>query len=64
VGRSPVTPQNAAGVMIDPDVSDPSANATVPAAVAAADPLDDPPDHRDLSQGFSPGPCSDAEANR
>jgi hypothetical protein len=30
--------------MMDPDVSDPSANGTNPAATAAADPLEEPPD--------------------
>ena len=64
VGRSPVTPQNAAGVMIEPEVSDPSANVTSPAATAAAEPLDDPPLQRVRSQGFNPGPVSDAEARR
>ena len=44
-GRSPVTPQYAAGVMMDPDVSEPSANGTSPAATALAGPLDEPPDH-------------------
>src|SRR5438034_26962 len=64
VGRSAVTPQNDAGVTIDPDVSDPIANGTIPAATAAPGPLDDPPDHRVRSHGFSPGPVNDADANR
>src|SRR5438552_13786347 len=43
VGRNPVTPQYAAGVRIEPDVSDPIANGTRPAATAAPGPLDEPP---------------------
>src|SRR5580704_5829987 len=49
---------------MEPDVSEPIANVTRPAATAAADPLDDPPDQRVRSQGFNPGPVSDAEAKR
>src|SRR5438874_11296648 len=64
VGRNPVTPQNAAGVMIDPEVSDPSANPTSPAAVAAAEPLEEPPLQRERSHGFSPEPVRDADAYR
>jgi hypothetical protein len=64
VGRSPVTPQYAAGVTIEPDVSDPNAYATNPAATAAPDPLDDPPDQRPVSHGFNPGPVAEAAAYR
>src|SRR5579863_2638229 len=64
VGLSPVTPQKAAGVRIEPEVSEPSANVTNPAATAAAEPLDDPPLQRVRSQGFKPGPVRDAEARR
>ena len=39
---SPRTPQNAAGIRIDPPVSVPIANGTMPAATAAADPPLDP----------------------
>ena len=39
----PYTPQNAAGRMIEPLVWLPSASGTIPAATAAADPLDEPP---------------------
>ena len=60
VGRTPVMPQYADGVPIEPDVSLPSAYGTRPPATAAADPLDDPPDQRSVFQGFKPGPCSDA----
>src|ERR1039457_4339661 len=62
VGRNPVTPQNALGVRIDPDVSDPSANVTRSAATAIPDPLDDPPDQRVRSHGFNPGPVAEAAA--
>src|SRR5215467_10933065 len=44
VGRSPVVPQRVEGDEIEPRVSDPMANATQPAAVADADPADDPLD--------------------
>src|SRR5258708_5874895 len=64
VGRRPVTPQYALGVRIDPEVSEPSANVTNPAEVAAADPLDDPPLQRVRSHGFNPGPVCDAEGKR
>jgi hypothetical protein len=57
-------PQKALGVRIDPDVSDPKANVTKPAATAIADPLEDPPDQRVRSHGFSPGPVSEALAYR
>src|SRR5579884_1115753 len=62
VGRNPVQPQKALGVRIDPDVSDPRANVTSPAATALAEPLDEPPDQRVRSQGFRPGPVIEADA--
>ena len=62
MGRRAVTPQYEAGVTMDPEVSDPMAKGTSPAATAAAEPLEDPPDQRVRSHGFSPGPVSDAEA--
>src|SRR4029453_3713380 len=43
VGLKPTTPQNAAGRIVEPVVWLPSASGTIPAATAAADPLDDPP---------------------
>ena len=43
VGLKPYTPQNAAGRITDPLVWLPSASGTMPAATAAADPLDEPP---------------------
>src|SRR5579864_7832894 len=42
VGRRPVVPQRVEGDEMEPSVSDPMANATQPAAVAEADPADDP----------------------
>src|SRR6266545_1707288 len=60
VGRRPVTPQYADGVPIEPEVSDPSAYGTRPAATAAPDPLDEPPDQRSVFHGLRPGPWSDA----
>ncbi len=50
--------------MMLPQVSDPRAKGTRPAATALPDPDEDPPDQRPGSRGFSPGPCSDAEAYR
>src|SRR5579864_366586 len=44
VGRSPVVPQRVEGEEMEPSVSDPMANPTQPAAVADADPADDPLD--------------------
>src|SRR5258708_11211939 len=43
VGRRPVTPQYAAGVRIEPDVSEPIAHRTSPAATAAPGPELEPP---------------------
>ena len=42
VGRKPVIPQRVDGDEMEPRVSDPMANATQPAAVAEADPAEDP----------------------
>ena len=49
---------------MEPDVSEPSENGTSPAATAAAEPLEEPPDQRERSHGFSPGPVSEAPAIR
>jgi len=62
VGRSPVTPQNAAGVRIEPEVSEPIANGTRPAATAAPGPLEEPPLQNRVFHGESPGPVKDASA--
>src|SRR5437016_11654663 len=64
VGRRPVTPQYAAGVRIEPEVSEPIADGTRPAATALPDPLEDPPDQRVRSHGFKPGPNTDAAGDR
>src|SRR4029453_2763510 len=49
-------PHNEAGCRTEPPVSEPSATGTIPAATAAAEPPDDPPGTRDVSQGFLTGP--------
>ena len=51
-----MTPQSEAGWRTDPPVSEPSATGTIPAATAAAEPPDDPPGTREVSQGFFTGP--------
>ncbi len=43
VGLNAYTPQNAPGRMVEPAVWLPSASGTMPAATAAAEPLDEPP---------------------
>ena len=43
LGLKPTTPQNAAGRMIEPLVCVPRATGTIPAATAAAEPIDEPP---------------------
>src|SRR5262245_27533462 len=43
VGLSRLTPENAAGVMIEPDVSEPMANGTSAGGTAAPGPDDEPP---------------------
>src|SRR5262245_19405139 len=52
VGRSPVTPQRADGLRIDPLVSLPIEKPTSPAAVAAAGPADEPLDPSARFHGF------------
>src|SRR5688500_2232834 len=52
VGFIPTTPQSAAGLRIDPDVSPPVAAIRSPAASAAPEPLLDPPGVRERSQGL------------
>src|SRR6185503_9297022 len=51
VGRTPTTPFVADGERIEPSVSVPRLKPTMPAAVAAAGPAEDPPLDRDVSQG-------------
>jgi hypothetical protein len=56
VGFSPTTPHIAAGRRTDPAVSEPSAPKAIPAATAAPEPLDEPPDIRPVSCGLRQGP--------
>ena len=60
MGRRPDNPQLLDGESIEPQVSEPMANGTSPAATAAPDPLDDPPVQRSLSQGLRGGPVKEA----
>src|SRR5690348_15590713 len=52
---SPTTPQNEAGCLIEPPVSDPSVMTAMLAATAAADPPEDPPGTRLVSCGLRTG---------
>src|SRR6266849_3034249 len=52
-------PQSAAGTRVDPPVSDPRPQLTIPAAMAAAVPPEEPPGIRVLSYGFFTGPAND-----
>ena len=49
-------PQSAAGCLIEPPVSEPSAHGAMPAATAAAEPPDEPPGTRSGSHGLRVGP--------
>ena len=49
-------PHNEAGWRIEPPVSVPMAQGARPAATAAAEPPDEPPGTRSVSQGFCTGP--------
>ena len=49
----PVMPQHAAGMRIDPPVSDPYATSASPLATATAEPLEDPPGTRSGSSGLT-----------
>src|SRR5580700_2606207 len=64
VGRRPLTPQNAEGQMMEPQVSVPMAKAAKPAATIAPDPEDEPHVQQFLSQGFFAAPSRDEEAKR
>src|SRR6185295_8084983 len=57
-GRNPTTPQNAAGFLTDPPVSEPVASGTMPVASATADPPDEPAAERSGSNGLPVAPCS------
>src|SRR5439155_18065805 len=59
VGRSPTLPQSAAGCLIEPPVSEPSAHGASPAATAAAEPPPDPPGTRAGSHGLCVGPYAE-----
>ena len=52
MGLRPTTPQSAAGWRMEPPVSEPSESATSPAATAAAEPPEEPPGTRSVSQGL------------
>src|SRR5919199_3826993 len=56
VGRSPTRPHSAAGCLIEPPVSDPSAHGARPPATAAVEPPDEPPGTRVGSHGLRDGP--------
>jgi hypothetical protein len=58
-----VTPQKAAGVIIEPEVSEPMLKATSPAATAAPGPEDEPPLQKSVFQGVRHAPVSDALAS-
>src|SRR4051795_12305651 len=55
-GLRPTSPQQAAGILIEPPPSDPWATGTIPAATAAAAPPEEPPGVREVSQGLRVGP--------
>ena len=55
-GLSPVRPQSAAGWRIEPPVSVPVTAGARRAATAAAEPPDEPPGTRSVSQGLRTGP--------
>ena len=52
-------PQSAAGCLIEPPVSEPSAHGASPAATAAAEPPPEPPGTRVGSHGFFVGPYAE-----
>ena len=54
--RKPNSPQHEAGIRTEPPPSEPCAAATIPAATAAPDPPDDPPEVRSRFQGLRVGP--------
>src|SRR3954465_13456282 len=56
VGRSPTLPQSDDGCLIEPPVSEPSAQGASPADTAAAEPPPEPPGTRGGSHGFLLGP--------
>jgi len=56
VGLKPTTPQKAAGIRIEPPVSEPTAQSHMPVATATADPPEEPPATRSGSRGLRTGP--------
>jgi hypothetical protein len=48
----PTTPQNDAGILIEPPMSEPVASVAVPAASAAADPPLEPPGEYPVCHGL------------
>src|SRR5712691_3116253 len=56
VGRRPTIPHSAAGCLIEPPVSEPSAHGASPAETAAAEPPPEPPGTRVGSHGLRLGP--------
>src|ERR1700686_3715360 len=62
VGRNPVMPQLVDGKRIEPDVSEPIAKPTSPAATATPDPLEEPPLQKSRFHGVRPGPVNHASA--
>ena len=56
LGFSPTSPQQLAGILIEPPPSFACAIGTMPAATAAADPPLEPPGERPRSQGLCVGP--------
>src|SRR5262245_10792823 len=61
VGRTPLMPQKLAGQMMEPQVSEPSAKATRPAATDAPEPDDDPQLHFPVSHGLRVAPVKEAQ---
>src|SRR5262245_21404881 len=57
-GLNPTTPQNDAGMRIEPPMSDPLASVVVPAASAAAAPPEEPPTAYSGFHGLRVGPHS------
>jgi len=58
-----VIPHAVDGKRIDPEVSEPIAKPTRPAATAIPEPLDDPPLQYCGFHGVRPGPVNDASAS-
>src|SRR5438309_10892091 len=59
----PTIPQNDAGCRTEPPVSEPSPAGTAPAATSAAEPPDDPPGTRVLSNGWNARPYAECSVD-